>query len=98
MGAGLGGPFYQLVSPADANPSTNPRGEYQNDPRQALVQRMIEEAVVYIDGAVSPDRVKATDYYRGMPYGTEQEGRSQFISTDVRDTVHGMLPSLLDIF
>lgn len=46
------------------------------------------------------DRAKAMDYYMGrmsndMP---TEDGRSQAVSTDVADTIEGMLPHLMDIF
>ncbi len=46
------------------------------------------------------DRADAMDYYNGnmskdMP---AQEGRSQAVSTDVADTIEGLMPVLMDIF
>ncbi len=46
------------------------------------------------------ERARAMDYYLGdmsqdMP---AQEGRSRAVSTDVADTVEGLMPSLMDIF
>lgn len=38
------------------------------------------------------------DYYDGEPFGNEEEGRSQVISTEVADVVDGMLPSILKPF
>lgn len=48
---------------------------------------------------LSSEREDAMDYYLGdmtkdMP---TQEGRSQTVSTDVSDTIEGMLPQLMDI-
>jgi hypothetical protein len=40
----------------------------------------------------------ATGYYYGAPFGDEEDGRSQVVSMDVRDTVQGILPSLMRIF
>lgn len=65
---------------------------------QSAVAAEIEDAIDYIDTVVSPDRAKAIEYYRGEPFGTEEDGRSGYISTDVRDTVLGMLPPLMRIF
>lgn len=59
---------------------------------------LIEAAADYIDEEVGPERAAATDYYQGEPFGDEVEGRSQFVSRDVRDTVHAMLPSVLRVF
>jgi hypothetical protein len=49
-------------------------------------------------GELSTEREKALDYYFGRKFGNEVEGRSQVISTDVRDSIEGILPMLLDIF
>lgn len=51
-------------------------------------------------GRLSEDRAKAMDYYLGdmkddMP---SQEGRSEAVSSDVADTVEGLMPSLMEIF
>ena len=65
---------------------------------QSAVGAEIEDAIDYIDTVVSPDRAKAIEYYRGEPFGNEDEGRSAYVSTDVRDTVLGMMPPLMRIF
>ena len=49
---------------------------------------------------LSQDRADAMDYYLGnmskdMPV---QEGRSKAVSSDVADTIEGLMPSLMDIF
>ncbi len=65
---------------------------------QAIVTGEIEDAVDYIDSTISPLRAVATEYYRGMPFGNEEDGRSQVVSRDVRDTVQAILPSLMRVF
>lgn len=65
---------------------------------QAIVSGEIEDAVDYIDSTISPLRAVATEYYRGMPFGNEEDGRSQVVSRDVRDTVQAILPSLMRVF
>jgi hypothetical protein len=49
---------------------------------------------------LSQERADALDYYLGdmskdMP---AQEGRSRAVSTDVADTIEGLMPNLMDIF
>jgi hypothetical protein len=49
---------------------------------------------------LSQERADALDYYLGdmskdMP---AQEGRSKAVSTDVADTIEGLMPNLMDIF
>ena len=65
---------------------------------QAIVAGEIEDSVDYIDSTISPLRALATEYYRGDPFGNEEEGRSQVVSRDVRDTVQAILPSLMKVF
>lgn len=56
------------------------------------------DAFAYNDGEVSEARQRAMRDYLRMPYGTEQEGRSQVVSSDVFDAVEGMLPDLVEVF
>ena len=65
---------------------------------QGIVGSEIDDAIDYIDNWISPLRAKATEYYRGEPFGNEEEGRSQVVSMDVRDTVQAIMPSLMRIF
>lgn len=65
---------------------------------EASVKSAIDDAVDYIDGFIAPARAQATQYYRGDPFGNEEEGRSQIVMTEVRDVVQAMVPSLLRIF
>ncbi|CAB5170722.1 hypothetical protein UFOVP155_42 [uncultured Caudovirales phage] len=64
----------------------------------ASVKSSVDDAVDYIDGFIAPARALATQYYRGDLFGNEEEGRSQIVMTEVRDTVQAIIPSLLRIF
>ena len=65
---------------------------------QGIVSAELKDAVSYIDSDVSPIRAKGTEYYRGDPFGNEEDGRSQVVAMEVRDTVSAMLPSLMKVF
>jgi len=65
---------------------------------QGIISAELEDAVSYIDADVSPTRARGTEYYRGDPFGNEEEGRSQVVSMEVRDTVSAMMPSLMKVF
>lgn len=65
---------------------------------QQVVKRSLERAVNYHDEQIEPDLVKATEFYKARPYGDEQDGKSQVVTSEVRDATLGMLPSLLRIF
>ena len=43
---------------------------------QGFIGSQIRDSVNYIDDSISPDRAKATEYYRGAPFGNEEDGRS----------------------
>lgn len=65
---------------------------------QGAVKAAIKDAADYIDDEVAPERERAIKYYRGDPFGNEEEGRSQVVMTEVRDTILAMMPSLLRVF
>lgn len=65
---------------------------------EAIMGQEITDAVSYIDSDLSPIRARGTEYYRGDPFGNEEEGRSQVVAMEVRDTVSAMLPSLMRVF
>lgn len=68
------------------------------DELQGIINTELTDAVSYIDTDLSPIRAKGTEYYRGDLFGTEEEGRSQVVAMEVRDTVSAMMPSLMRIF
>ena len=63
-----------------------------------VVFQAIEDSSTYIDSYLAPERERAMAYYLGDAFGNEEDGRSQVVLTEVRDTVLAMLPSLLRIF
>ena len=65
---------------------------------EGIVASLIESATDYIDLQEAPDRVQASDYYQGKPFGNEEDGRSQVVSYDVRDTISLMLPQIMRTF
>jgi hypothetical protein len=68
---------------------------------KALLDSEKADALAAISAAqLSEERADALDYYFGdmdkdMP---AQDGRSRAVSTDVADTIEGLMPSLMDIF
>ena len=77
----------------EMNPDVMPDEELQG-----IVGKEIDDAIDFIDNWISPQRATATQYYRGEPFGNEEDGRSQVVSMDVRDTVQAIMPSLMRIF
>jgi hypothetical protein len=69
-----------------------------NEQFATIVAAAARDAVNYIDEDIAPDRERAMQYYRGDLFGNEEEGLSQVVMTEVRDTVQAVLPSLLRVF
>lgn len=68
---------------------------------QELLRFLEAEAAAayhHASGTISAEREKALRSYMREPYGTEQEGRSTAIASDVFDAVEGMLPDLIEVF
>ena len=68
---------------------------------KSLIAAEKADALAAISAAkLAEERADAMDYYLGdmskdMP---AQDGRSRAVSTDVADTIEGLMPSLMDIF
>lgn len=58
----------------------------------------IKDAIDFNDQYLAPARTAATLYYKGAPFGTEEEGRSKVVMPVVRDTVRATMPSLMEVF
>lgn len=64
----------------------------------AYLEMEERDAVDFIGSTIAQERADALDYYFGQPFGNEEEGRSEVMSTDVLDVVEGMLPGILKPF
>lgn len=65
---------------------------------QRIVAGELDDSQAYIDDVISPLRAEAGQYYKGEPFGNEEEGRSQVVSMDVRDTIQSIMPSIMKVF
>ena len=63
-----------------------------------ILEQQMAQAIGHLDGELSEARTLEFQYYYGRPFGNEVDGESQVVSTDVADTVEGILPSILRIF
>ena len=68
------------------------------DELEGIISSEIDDAIDFVDNIISPERAKAGEYYKGEPFGNEEEGRSQVVSMDVRDTVQAIMPSIMRVF
>ena len=67
---------------------------------EELVSRIegeITDALGYSD-VIAEQRRKAVDYYHGLPFGNEVDGRSQYVDRTVQDTIEWIKPSLMRVF
>jgi hypothetical protein len=85
-----------LNRPTDGT-GTGPEPLTEEDLR-AILKANWSDAKRYCDDELAPRRDEATRYYNGEPFGNEEEGRSQVVMTEVRDTVHAIMPSLMRVF
>lgn len=69
-----------------------------DDQLLAQINEYERRSLTYYGSEISTEMRVAQDYYLGKPLGTEEEGRSQVMSSDVWDVVEGMVPSLLEPF
>ena len=65
---------------------------------KSIISSEINNSIGFMGGALSGARKKSLEYYMGEPLGTEIDGRSQVVSTDVSDTIETILPNLLRVF
>ena len=61
------------------------------------IKSEITDSLGYGD-EISKQRESAMEYYYGLPFGNEVEGRSQFVDSTVADTIEWIKPSLMRIF
>jgi len=67
---------------------------------EELISRInseIADSIGYND-TVSDQREKAMEYYYGLPFGNEVDGRSQYVDSSVMDTIEWIKPSLMRVF
>jgi hypothetical protein len=69
-----------------------------DDTLPSIIEQEVAQAIGHWDGSLSEARARQFQYYYGELFGNEVEGESQVVSTDVADTVEGLLPIILNIF
>ena len=74
-----------------------PEGDLDLLELSAVIKGEFDDAEDYSD-SLGYDRAESTEYYKGQRPQDEMEGRSRFVSTDVKDAVSFIMPSLMRIF
>lgn len=64
----------------------------------SILQVQEDDSAAFTWGALAQERQASMKEYFRAPYGTEVDGWSQIVTSDVQDTVEWILPALLKIF
>jgi hypothetical protein len=64
----------------------------------ALLRREEQEAAGYQDNALAAPRQEAMAYYDREGFGTEEEGRSQAVTSEFADVIESIMPGLMRVF
>lgn len=82
----------------DAPESVATAETWDHERIQSVIRAELDDARNYLDQEIAPDRARALEFYNAEPFGNEVEGRSQFVMTPLRDTILGILPSLVRMY
>jgi len=69
-----------------------------DDDLLGFLEAEASSAFQYNSGELAAQRERSLKEYLRLPYGNEEDGRSQVIASDVFDAVEGMLPDLVEVF
>lgn len=64
----------------------------------SILQAQEDDSAAFTWGTLAQEREASMKEYFRLPYGTEEEGWSSIVTSDVQDTVEWILPALLKIF
>ncbi len=70
----------------------------KDDEIESIAASAIEDAVDFVEAEITPDRIKAQDYFDGKTELGFEEGRSRVVATKVRDNIRAIKPSLMRVF
>lgn len=77
---------------------SGPGGDASESVYAATVRALIDDAIDFEQSVLGPAREENLQYFFGETPEPEGEGKSTAVSTDFRDTVMAILPSLIRIF
>ena len=69
-----------------------------DDELLALLTRKEDASSSYVLGQLGQERKELLEQYHRQPYGNEEEGWSQIVTSDIQDSVEWVLPALIGIF
>lgn len=79
-------------------PPVEKKTKISRDEIKAIVKAEITNCDGTTGSQLAIDRADNLDRYYARPYGNEVEGRSSVVTSDVRDTVEWVMPTLMRIF
>jgi len=71
---------------------------YTDEELVTRIRGEITGSLGYMGDTISQQREQAMQYYYGLPFGNEVDGRSQYVDSTVQDTVEWIKPSLMRVF
>src|SRR3984893_3890673 len=89
------------ASPASAavnSRGSEVEGSLSDSSLMTILRKEENAASNYQWSALSQTREDALDYYDREPYGDEQEGASQVVTSEFADVVESIMPSLMRVF
>jgi hypothetical protein len=72
--------------------------QMSDDTLKGICESKLNNTLGWIGGTLQKERQKALQFYRGDPFGNEQEGRSQVVSRDVAEAIDQTIPPLMKVF
>jgi len=87
-----------VIGQLDVQHPSNPGDDPDASVYEYTVRGMIDDAKSFDEGTLAPERDENLHFFYGETPASEGEGKSTAVSTDFRDTVMAILPSLMRIF
>lgn len=75
-----------------------PKPALSDEDLLALLRKEEQAAASYQDGTLAALRRQALAYYDRQPYGDEQEGASQVVTSEFADVIESLMPGLMRVF
>ena len=75
-----------------------PKSPLSDEDLLALLRKEEQAAAAFQDGTLAGLRRQALAYYDRQPYGDEQEGASQVVTSEFADVIESIMPGLMRVF
>lgn len=70
----------------------------ENSQLITIIDSLRADALGHEGSSVTNERARALDHYHGRPYGDEVEGKSQYVSKDLSETIDWIMPAIMNVF